>query len=301
MSVPAVSVLIPAYSERYFPEAFASARAQTLADLEIVVCDDSPGTRIGEVVAEVADPRVRYVRNPSNLGFAANFTQCFRLARGRYVKFLNDDDRLRPRCCEALAGVLEANRAVALATSRRIVIDAEGRPAPDLAATTPVSHVAALMRGVELGDFVLVNSLNLIGEPTTAMFRRDELAMEGDSIFRWAGRDYHCLADLSLWLRLLPRGLAWYGAAPLSEYRFHAGQEQSKPGVHLSCLVERQWILEPARSAGFLGTPEMRRHAAAAIRERARQLLASRPGDPALEGAVASMEAGLRAFEAPSG
>lgn len=297
MSAPLVSILIPAYSERFFPDAFASARAQSLADLEIVVCDDSPGARIGEVVQAAADPRVRYVRNPSNLGFAANFTQCFRLAQGRYVKFLNDDDRLRPRCCEVMAGILEANPAVGLATSRRVVIDEHGRPAPDLAATTPVSHVAALMRGIELGDFVLVNSLNLIGEPTTAMFRRAELPLEGDSIFRWGGRDYYCLADLSLWLRVLPRGLAWYGAAPLSEYRFHPGQEQRKAEVALSCFVERQWILEPARAAGFLALPELRRAACAAVRSRAAALAQLRGADPVVRAALDGVEAGLRAFE----
>lgn len=298
MSAPLVSILVPAYSERFFPDAFASARAQTLPDLEIVVCDDSPGARIGEVVEAAADPRVRYVRNPSNLGFAANFTQCFRLAQGRYVKFLNDDDRLRPRCCEVMAGVLESNPAVALATSRRVVIDEHGRPAPDLAATTPVSHVAALMRGIELGDFVLVNSLNLIGEPTTAMFRRAELPLEGDSLFRWGGRDYHCLADLSLWLRVLPRGLAWYGAAPLSEYRFHAGQEQEKADVHLACFRERQQILDPARAAGFLAAPELRRAAVAAVRSRAAALAASRPGDAAVAETLEAVERGLRSFEA---
>ena len=298
MSTPLVSILVPAYTERYFPEAFASALAQTLADLEIVVCDDSPGPRIGEVVAQAADPRVRYVRNPSNLGFFANFTQCFRLARGRYVKFLNDDDRLRPRCCEVMAGILESNPAVALATSRRVVIDEHGRPAPDLAATTPISHVAAIMRGIELGDFVLVNSLNLIGEPTTAMFRRGELPFEGDCLFRWGGRDYHCLADLSLWLRVLPRGLAWYGAAPLSEYRFHAGQEQRKVDVALSCLLERQWILEPARAAGFLAAPELRRAAVAAVRSRAAAFAQARGADAAVRAALDGLEAGLRAFEA---
>jgi hypothetical protein len=45
-------------------------------------------------------------------------------------------------------------------------------------ASTPISHVSALLAGSELGNFVLVNSMNLIGEPTTVMFRRSAFARE---------------------------------------------------------------------------------------------------------------------------
>ena len=51
MADPLVSILIPAYNERHFGEAFASACTQQGVDLEIVVCDDSPGEAIGTIVA----------------------------------------------------------------------------------------------------------------------------------------------------------------------------------------------------------------------------------------------------------
>jgi len=264
---PLASVLIPAYHERFFGEAFASALAQSHAPLEIVVCDDSPGTAIGAAVERAADARVRYVRNARNLGFAVNFTQCFRLARGELVKFLNDDDRLRPDCVAILAAALAADPSLTLATSRRGVIDEEGRAQPDVAGTTPISHVSGPMDGRKLGDFVLVNSMNLIGEPSTVLFRRDRVDLEGDSLFRWREREYHCLADLSLWLRLLAKGPAYYHSTALSEYRRHAGQEQG--GIRLACLYERLWIVGDARTAGFLALPAAHRLALEAVRARA--------------------------------
>lgn len=275
---PLVTIAIPAYNERHFGEAFASARAQAGVDLEIVVCDDSPGDAIGRAVAQANDARVRYVRNPSNLGFGANFTQCFTLARGEMVKLLNDDDRLRPGCAAILAGALKANPAVKLATSRRLPIDEAGNRLPDGPATTPLALVPALMAGRELGDFVLVHSMNFIGEPTTVMFRRADVALEDGRLFRWGGRDYHCLADVSLWLRLLAQGHAYYAAAPLSEFRLHAGQEQHREGVRVACLVERLWIHRQARAAGFLAAPEAQR--AALANQRAR--VAACVGLPAL-------------------
>lgn len=290
-----VTLAIPAYSERFFPEAFASALAQTHSPLEIVVCDDSPGSAIEAAVRAAADPRVRYLRNPRRLGFAANFTRCFREARGELLKLLNDDDRLLPGCVESLAWVLESNPAVTLATSRRSVIDGAGRLLPDIQATTPLSLVSSLLVGRELGDFLLVNSVNLVGEPTTAMFRRSQLPVEGDSIFRWGGRDYHCLADLSAWLRLLKSGLAYYSAVPLSQFRMHGDQEQDRPGVKLECLVERWWILRTARAEGFLRAHAAWRAALAPVAARARLWQAAEGLEPAVRATVDTLLAEVEA------
>jgi hypothetical protein len=99
-----------------------------------------------------------------------------------------------------------------------------------------------------------MNMTNVIGEPSTVMFRRDQLAREAGSLFRWGGRTYHCLADLSVWLRLLSQGAAYYCAAGLAEFRRHSGQEQEGAG-RLDCLLERQWIARQARASGFLADP----------------------------------------------
>ena len=268
MADPLVSILIPAYNERHFGEAFASACAQQGVELEIVVSDDSPGDAIGAQVAAANDPRVRYVKNRERLGFGANFTQCFTLARGEMVKFLNDDDRLRPGCVAAFATVLRANPRVGLATSKRQPINAAGAPIPDSPGTMAITVVSAIMSGRDLGDFVLANSMNLIGEPTTAMFRRADLVLEDGGIFRWGGQDYHCLADLSMWLRLMEGALAYYSVVPLSEFRIHPGQEQNREDVRVACLVERLWILRQARTRGYLPAPAAHRMALAAIRAR---------------------------------
>ena len=291
-----VTVAIPAYSERYFGDAFASALAQHYAPLEILVEDDSPGDAIERTVRGAADARVRYVRNPRRLGFAGNFTACFAAAHGDLIKFLNDDDRLLPHCVEALAGVLEANPAIVLATSRRQVIGPSGEPVPGTRATQPLALASALFIGRELGDVALVNSVNFIGEPSTVMFRRSQLAVEGDSIFRWGGRDYHCLADLSVWLRLMRTGLAYYGAEALSEFRRHPGQEQDRAGGAFECLVERVAIAREARKAGYLASPGAWRAALAAIEARAGPLL--HPGvvlDATAGAFVAELEAEVAA------
>jgi glycosyltransferase involved in cell wall biosynthesis len=273
MSAPLVSILIPAYNERFFGEALASARAQTYASLEIVVCDDSPGEAIERASRDANDARVRYMRNPGRLGFHGNFTRCFQAARGELIKFLNDDDRLRPRCVEALVGGMQFDARVSLSMSRRAVIDEEGRVQPDIAPTAPLARFSCMVPGTELGDFVLINSVNVIGEPSTCLFRKRDLQPEGAGLFAWGGFDYHVLADVSLWLRLLARGAAFYQAPVLSEFRMHGGQEQRGEAMDVASVVERLHLAREARAAGFLAHPALYQAALTRVRERAARIL----------------------------
>ena len=250
---PRVSILIPAYSERFFGDAFESAIAQEHDSFEVVVCDDSAGRIVANHVEALHDERVRYVKNESRLGFEGNFTKCLSEARGELVKFLNDDDRLRPTCIARLAEAFDRDPKVKLATSRRQPIDEAGNPRAELPATTPVSHANCMIEGFEFGNLVLMNSLNLIGEPSTVMFRRADVAVETGGVFTWERKSYRCLADLSLWLRLLAQGTAYYHATALSEYRVHPEQEQRQGA--LDCITERFDLAKHARAAGFLAAP----------------------------------------------
>ena len=274
MSAPLVSILIPAYNERFFAEALASARAQTHPALEIVVCDDSPGEAIERACREAGDARLRYVRNPQRLGFHGNFTRCFEEARGELVKFLNDDDRLRPRCVEALVAGMQFDSRVTLATSRRAVIDDRGEVQPDVVSTQPLARFSCMVPGAELINFILINGVNLVGEPSTALFRKRDVTLEAGDLFTWGGMRYHVLADLSLWLRLLARGAAFYQAPVLSEFRMHAGQEQAGAAMDVASVVERLHLARQARRAGFVAHPALYQAALTRVRERAARILA---------------------------
>jgi hypothetical protein len=209
------------------------------------------------------------------------------------VKFLNDDDLLRPACVEVLAGALAANPGTKLATSRRLMIDEADVVQPDVQATSPLCPVPALLPGRELGDFVLSYMVNFIGEPTTVLFRRADVALEDGRVFRWGGRDYHCLADLGLWLRLLAQGPAYYHPQPLSAMRRHAGQEQDKPGVRLMCLVERLWIVAAARAAGFLANPAQLKLAFDSVRSQVDSFERGEALDEATRATLAKLRADL--------
>jgi hypothetical protein len=142
-----------------------------------------------------------------------------------------------------------------------VLIDAAGNRLPDDDVTRPLVAASQTIEGKELGNHLLLASTNRLGEPSTVLFRRDALQPEGDSIFRWGDNEYLCLADMSLWLRLLSVGHAWWDQEPLSAYRQHGGQLQRSARGAARCVIERWLIVEDGARAGFLADPAEREKA----------------------------------------
>ena len=250
---PLVSILIPAYSPRFFDICLVSSIAQTYDNIEIIVADDSEGNEIRNVVARQQARRVQYVRNPTRLGFHGNFANLFSRASGHYIKFLNDDDVLHPDCVATMVVALEFLGAQAsLVACRRRRINETGAIVPDSSATQPLADRNRVFKGRTLGDRLLLQSINYVGEPSAAMFRRSDVSLSGGTLFQIGDRKYTCLADMALWLRLLAIGDMAYVATPLSSIRDHPGQLQRSREVAPLCRVERYYLPRDCRSIGFL-------------------------------------------------
>jgi glycosyltransferase involved in cell wall biosynthesis len=227
---PLVSILIPAYSPRFFGACLDSALAQTYGNIEVVIRDDSEASEIDEIVRASGDRRpIRYEMNPVRLGVRANYRKCFASARGEFVKFLCDDDLLAPTCVERLLDTFRRAPDVTLATSHRQLIDAEGRHHPDQPATLPIVERDALIAGHTLVNAMLMAGLNVIGEPSTTLFRRSDLMDLAPDYFRFNGVEGHGVVDMVMWSALLLRGDAVYLRDSLSFFRIHSGQRQHDP------------------------------------------------------------------------
>jgi glycosyltransferase involved in cell wall biosynthesis len=74
-------------------EALASVLIQDVTDFElIVVNDNSSGNETDRVVRAFSDPRIRYLKNKTNLGGTASLNVGLETAKGEYVAILDDDD-----------------------------------------------------------------------------------------------------------------------------------------------------------------------------------------------------------------
>lgn len=98
-----VSVIIPTYKRNdTLTNAIDSILKQTYTNLEIIVVDDngeeSPFRKQVEAIMRgyEADSRIRYVKNPKNLGGAGARNVGIEAAGGKYLAFLDDDDTYYP-------------------------------------------------------------------------------------------------------------------------------------------------------------------------------------------------------------
>ena len=107
--VPVVSVVIPSYNYgRFVAEAIESVQRQTFSDWECIVVDDGSTDETDAVVSEIAhlDSRVRLVQQP-NRGLSAARNAGIETSSGRFIQFLDADDRIETRKLELQVAYLE--------------------------------------------------------------------------------------------------------------------------------------------------------------------------------------------------
>lgn len=95
---PLVSVITATYNRsRVVAHAIESVRRSTLTDWELLVVGDACTDDTADVVAATGDPRVTFTNLAVNAGEqSAPNNEGLRLARGRYVAYLNHDDLYFP-------------------------------------------------------------------------------------------------------------------------------------------------------------------------------------------------------------
>ena len=126
---PRVTVFIPVYNrEDYVREAIASILGQSFDDFEIVVVDDGSTDGTRDVVAGIADPRIRLVCNGRNLGIPATRNRGLAEARGAYTALLDSDDWSYPERLARQVAFLDAHPDYAEIGSWGRAMDESGRP-----------------------------------------------------------------------------------------------------------------------------------------------------------------------------
>jgi len=200
-----VSVVMTTYNEnpRYLAEAIESVLSQTVPADEIIVVDDGSATRDpAPVLARY--PQLTVIRQ-SHRGLAGARNTGWRAASGKYVVFLDSDDRLMP---EALAFNLrrfasEPRSAFVYGDHR--LIDGEGRPITYVTMPRPGSDpYATMLQG------------NCIGMHATVMYRRQVLEAVGGF-----DESLPSCEDYDLYLRIARSHTVASGREMVAEYRRH--------------------------------------------------------------------------------
>jgi glycosyltransferase involved in cell wall biosynthesis len=94
---PRVTVLMPVYNAApHLLQAVNSILAGDFRDLELLAINDGSTDQSEDILRSIADPRLRIVRNPKNVGVAATLNRGFDLAEGDFIARMDSDDISTP-------------------------------------------------------------------------------------------------------------------------------------------------------------------------------------------------------------
>lgn len=211
---PKVSVLIPTYNyANFLDEAIESVLAQTFTDFELIIVDNCSTDNTSEVVKKyLADKRISFYINETNLGLVGNWNKCLEYARGEYVKFLCADDKFYPQLLEKFVAVMEQYGGVSIVTSY-----SEQFGSRNFCRISPFKGYAnsQLVRQNLLGVW------NNLRNPSCVMFRMADVKKTGKfnpQLLQLTDREYY--------MRILTLGDCYVIPEPLSCVRSH-GVRQS--------------------------------------------------------------------------
>src|SRR4051812_45161877 len=174
-----LSVILTNYNHaRFLPAAFEGLLRQTRPADELIVIDDA-STDDSVAVMEPFLARfanARLVRNPVNLGCAANLNRGIEMARGDIVYFAAADDVTYPRLFERGLSLLAAFPGAALMSARIEIMTEDGRIIGTMATPIPLRRPGRIS-AQEAARLLMREDGWFTGN--TTLYRRDLLAAAG--------------------------------------------------------------------------------------------------------------------------
>ncbi|MGM9837770.1 MAG: glycosyltransferase family 2 protein [Paludibacteraceae bacterium] len=229
MTQPRISILLPAYNAaRYLREAVESMLMQTYRDFELLLLNDGSTDSTEQIALELAnsDERIRYIRNPHNVGLANTLNRGLSLAQGEFIARMDADDISLPTRLETQVRYLDAHPDVMLCSCAIQQFGASDK----------------LMVGREEFEQVKVDMLfaSAIGH-ASSVWRR--AFFENNNLF--FNQDEFPAEDYGLWTRAVFYGKLVNIPDVLYRYRIYPEQvTATDPRVTEKCMqIRRNYIL----------------------------------------------------------
>jgi glycosyltransferase involved in cell wall biosynthesis len=247
-----VTVCVPVYNGAlYIRDAIQSVLNQTVLPQEIIVSDSGSSDGTENITREEAKrAHANVIILPTKTpGMVANWNSTVRAASGKYIKFLFQDDLLRPNCLEEMVTVAESDERIGFVFSpRELLIEpsAEGDVITEwLLRYQNLSAAFGELKTSQPGALLLRSPallqepFNKIGEPTAVLVRRDLFGKVG--LFNERMRQ---LVDIEMWIRLMATSHVGYISKTLTSLRVHLQRASNRhtseeiARIDLECLCD---------------------------------------------------------------
>ena len=114
---PTISICIPAYNRpNWLKRALLSITTNNndfYQKIEIIVSDDSTDINCEKIAQEILknwQGKSKYIQNKPSLGMAENWNNAAKLATGKYILILHDDDFLLPNALKNIIKIIEEKK-----------------------------------------------------------------------------------------------------------------------------------------------------------------------------------------------
>src|ERR1700730_10724198 len=128
-AVPRLTIGLPVYNgENYLAESIEALLGQSYEDFELIIPDNASTDGTPDICRryQKQDSRVRYVRQPRNIGLAPKHNFTVGQARGELFKWAPNDDLYGRDLLKYCVDALDAHPQVVLAHSWTAMIDSSG-------------------------------------------------------------------------------------------------------------------------------------------------------------------------------
>lgn len=228
MITPLVSVCIPTFNgELFIAETIDCVLKQTYKPIEVIVSDDGSTDRTLAIIEELLTPsNLEFqILKHDRLGLGNNWNYCIQNARGKYIKFLLQDDLIYPECISELVYLFESHphKKIGMVFCLRSI-----RYSDDIQLEEIYHNLTASWTKLEeinygynlLNDpHLLMPPLNKIGEPTNTLILRSVFDRVG-----YFDPNLDQLIDLDMWFRIMGYYQIGFIDRVLAEFRVHRQQ-----------------------------------------------------------------------------
>lgn len=158
---PKISVGMPAYnSEKWIAASVESILCQTFEDFELIISDNGSSDGTEEICRRYADqdPRVIFVRQPTNIGASANYSFVFEAAQAPFFKWASSNDLCEATFLERCLPVLEQSEDVTVCYPRTRLFTDDPENGEDyhydleLLEDSPCQRFESFLRGMGLNN-----------------------------------------------------------------------------------------------------------------------------------------------------
>jgi glycosyltransferase involved in cell wall biosynthesis len=198
---PLVTIAIPTFNRApLLKRCIESALTQTYEHFEILVSDNASSDNTDEIVCSFDDPRLRVIRQQTNIGQLPNWNACLAAAKGDYVVVVSDDDSLEPWLLERCVAVVQKDPEIPIVIALSHLHVTSMRRT--IAARTSRRLRTGLCDGTDILLEFLRNELGTVAA-SSIMFRTSTLRAAGGFPL-----NFPHAADIAAWAPLLFLGRA---------------------------------------------------------------------------------------------